>query len=225
MNEFASMYQELNYYLLDIQSKFIDSFFPVDPSVGPEQYEHDVRAYCILSHAALEQFFEDIVRLVVIKSIENWSKDRRITLPLLTLLSYSNSRLTVDKSDPPPIDDILKEVIQKTENQISNELENNHGAAKKYLQRMLMPVSIDILNDATVTSSLARLASARGQYAHLRKVKSIIAPEDAKKCVNDCLVLCQHVASQAEHHFSVFTRPKTQKRIIVKRLAISSYQS
>ena len=51
--------------------------------------------------------------------------------------------------------------------------------------------------DANLLNSLEKLADGRGSYAHKGKVKTVLAPEDAKKYVQDVLTICDGVRVKA----------------------------
>lgn len=201
MNEFNVLFNELNNYIIKIEDKFISSYIPSKPEDTPEQYEDDVKAYCILSHALFEDYFEQISTKVMEKCISEWYYKKVITAPLLTLLSYSKTRIDTDKNDlPSTVFDMLRKLIDEAKKQYSLEIHNNNGTSEKYLQKLFFPISIDIIQDATIMNSLNKLCSARGSYAH-KKVKGAISPEDAKNYVEDCLKLCEHVKMQAIFKF------------------------
>ncbi len=72
MSDFENLLKELKKHIEDLQKTFIDAFIPTDPSTGPEEYEHQVRAYCILCHAAFEEYFENIALKVMSLSLNEW---------------------------------------------------------------------------------------------------------------------------------------------------------
>ena len=49
---------KLELYLLELEEKYIDTHD--DPLEDPDKYKLDVRSYCVLSHAAFEEFVENI---------------------------------------------------------------------------------------------------------------------------------------------------------------------
>jgi hypothetical protein len=49
-------YTELTAYVAELAQKFVNGYIPADPNTPPDAYAHDVKAYCILSHAAFEEF-------------------------------------------------------------------------------------------------------------------------------------------------------------------------
>jgi len=200
MTHFDSLYNTLEGYLARLDVKFVAGYIPADPSVLPAQYELDVRSYCVLSHAAFEDFVENVVLRVAADAVENWLYKRAASDVALTLLSWSGQRLLIDDDSTTSeilIFDRLRRMLEDAKSQFSIEVHNNHGVSKLYLRKMLAPVAIDLKSDANLLNSLARLSEGRGVYAHKGPVKSVMAPEDAKKYVSDVLVLCDDLRAKA----------------------------
>jgi len=60
MVDIDALHKELTSHVDELTQKFLATYIPADPSIPPESYAHDVKAYCMLSHAAFEEFFEGI---------------------------------------------------------------------------------------------------------------------------------------------------------------------
>lgn len=202
MSEFDDSYREIVEYLNTIKDRFVQIHL-VNTTEGPEIYEHDIKAYCVLGHAAFEQYFEHVALKVAILAITKWHEDRTIKKPLLSLLSYARQRLEVDTEEIlrtgtcPRSFDKLRNSIDEAKKQYSDEIYNNHGIDIRYLAKMFIPISIDITDDPTLLSSLKKLATVRGDYAHNRRARTMISPEDAVKCIQDCLKIGNSVRDQA----------------------------
>ena len=50
----------------------------------------------------------------------------------------------------------------------------NHGVSLKYIRQLLMPVAIDILNDANILNSLKQLTNERGFCAHKFQLSGVL---------------------------------------------------
>lgn len=79
----------------------------------------------------------------------------------------------------------------------SNHVFKNHGVSIFYLRNLLIPVAIEITQDANLLNSLRKLAEGRGDYAHKGRAKMVLAPEDAKRYVEDIPILCDDVRAKA----------------------------
>lgn len=200
MSQFDLLYKSLVDYLARLDVKFIADYIPADPSVLPSQYELDVRSYCVLSHAAFEDYVERIVLRVATDAVDNWLCKRLASDVALTLISWSGQRLQIDDNPATPeilCFDSLREMLKEAKSLFSKEVHNNHGVSKLYLRSMLSPVAIDLKSDANLLNSLALLSDGRGEYAHKGSVKSVMAPEDAQKYVGDVLTLCDDIRAKA----------------------------
>jgi hypothetical protein len=62
---------------------------------------------------------------------------------------------------------------------------------------LLIPVAIEVPQDANLLNSLGKLAEGRGTYAHKGRVTTVLVPEDAKLFVEDVLILCDDVRAKA----------------------------
>ena len=207
MNEFERLLNELKDHIDDLEKTFIRRFIE-DRITEPDEYEHHVKAYCVLCHAAFEEYFESVARGVMLRCLEEWCHSRKYTDTLVTLVSYYKQELVINRNEP-KVFDCLKGVFGKVKKRFLADVDNNHRISLKYLRRLLIPVAIDIKEDTNLKNSLNRLARERGEYAHRRLIRHILAPEDARRYVKDCLELCEDVKAQAEDKFIQVFHPFT----------------
>ncbi len=202
MSEFDNLFDVLCAYINDLETKFIERFIPTDPTVSATEYALDVRAYCVLSHAAFEEFFEEVSLKVMARSIIEWQgvEDRRINDALLTLASYSAYKFENASESTSPFD-YLREVLGESKKRLSRNVIDNHGMSPRHLTNILLPVALQIKQEINLQNSLSQLVKQRGDYAHRGSIKSILSPEDAKKYVADCLLLCEDIRDKANAKF------------------------
>jgi hypothetical protein len=204
---------ELSGYVEELAEKFVNRFLPADPATSPDAYALDVRAYCMLAHAAFEEFIEAVASEVVERVANGWLLHRTVSDVLLTLLSWHGSTLKIDENEGSVETknfDYLRPLINAAKAAFSNEIHNNHGISIIHLRNLLTPIAIDIKQDAGLLNSLKQLAEGRGLYAHHGKVKSVLAPEYAKNYVEDCLSLCDDIKTKAIAKL-VAAKPKVRK--------------
>src|SRR6266496_4836232 len=199
MSDIEDAYTELNKIIVDLENKFINPYLPTDPNIPPAAYSLDVKAYCVLSHAALEEYFERIAR----KVLENfvvaiYDRRRKIDRGILMLIrSHADTIKFADETKETI--HYLRELSETVNKRFSNYIHNNHGiSAKEYLANLMLPLGIDIPRDPILLNSLDQLAKERGEYAHLGTVQKILSPEDAKAYVHDCLILSEKIKKQAK---------------------------
>ncbi|MFT3682608.1 MAG: HEPN domain-containing protein [Ferruginibacter sp.] len=208
MADIDRLYSDTDGYVKNLETTYLSKYIANKTST-PADYNNDVKSFCILSHAALEEFTETIAITVMDKTVDNFVLHHKITEPLVSLMHFkSNGDTYLSKSeDDDKIEtiasyDYIRARLVEIKDRFSKEVFNNHGVSLKYIKQLLMPVSIDIPNDPTLMNSLKLLAKERGSYAHkfLDKgsIKKSIAPEDAKTIVKDCLKLCFDIKEKAK---------------------------
>ena len=93
--------------------------------------------------------------------------------------------------------DYLRPLIDDAKEEFSRFVVKNHGVSLIYLRNLLTPAAIEVKPDPNLLNSLGKLAEGRGTYAHKGRVKTVLPPEDAKRYVEDVLVLCDDIRDQA----------------------------
>lgn len=202
MTEFDKKYIALKEYIGELERKFIARFLVPDLLIDAEVYELDVRAFCILSHAAFEHYFEEVAEKVMIKSIDNWiGEKKKINDSLLALAVFSEDKLQYEEdSQTPNIQ--LEEIFSNTKRKLSTKIRvENHGISIEHLSKFLHPVGLHIKDDINLRNSLNQLVRQRGLYAHQGRVRNILSPEIAKTYVQDCLCLCDDLRKKANSKF------------------------
>jgi len=210
MTEFDKKFEYLKVYIDELEKKFISEFLIPDLTIDAEVYELDVRAYCILSHAAFEHYFEEIAEKVMIKSMDNWlSPKKEINDSLLALAAYSEDRLKYDENKSEVSSVQIAEIFRLTKGRLSTKIRmENHGISIEHLGKILLPVGLHIKQDINLRNSLNQLVRQRGLYAHQGRVRNILSPEVAKTYVKDCLLLCDDLRKKANAIFRKKSRTK-----------------
>jgi hypothetical protein len=205
--EIDKIYKDTESYVLSLEESFLKKHLS-NPLAAPDDYDYDVKSYCILCHAALEDFTETITLKVLHYAIENYVNHHYLSESLITLMHFKASSITyfekLEENAPlVSIFDYSRKALGEIKSRFSKEITmQNHGASLKYIRQLLMPVAIDIPDDANMLNSLRLLANERGFYAHkfqhLGAVKKSIEPEKAKNIVEDCLLLCWDIRNKAK---------------------------
>ena len=209
MNKFEKSLSDLKEHIEELEKTFIRRFIEdrikkPDEITDPDEYEHHVKAYCVLCHAAFEEYFEGIALKVMHRCLDERIHLKKYTDTLVTLALYCEQKLVIDhneNADETKVFDSLKSIFDEVKRKFSADVYNNHGISLKYLRCLLIPVAIDIKEDIRLKGSLNKLARERGEYAHKRLIPHVLAPEDARDCVNDCLELCEDVKEKAKNKF------------------------
>lgn len=201
---------QLDGYLLEIEKKFITTHI-ANSLATPVEYNLDVKSYCILCHAAFEEFIEFIALQTMSLAIKKYQQELKISKPLISLMHFKGNHgnyldkdqknLTIDKIET--AFDYTRKQLAEIKDVFSKDIFGNHGISLKYMRNLLMPVSVDIPNDINWANSLERLANERGSYAHkylesAGRVKQSIDPSTAKTIVSDCAALCEEIKNRAK---------------------------
>lgn len=129
-----------------------------------------------------------------------WLYHRKISDVIIALLCWHGAKIKIDDDETSletkPFD-YLRPLIDNAKSCFSREVNRNHGVSVLYLRSMLIPVAIEITQDANQLNSLKKLAEGRGDYAHKGRGKGVLVPEDAKRYVQDVLALCDDVRAKA----------------------------
>jgi len=205
---------ELEEQIKLISEEFISRYLPANPEEGPDVYHQHVKAFCILAHAAFEEFVEQVSLALMMNAVDAWYKNRSLNLHLVSLLLFYKASLqTVDNEDDDQKRnfDQMRVLIDDIKRAHSKAVTDNHGFSLKYLRSILTPVGIDVSNDPSLSNSLRTLADARGSYAHTaaefgmfvdrKKARHPMTPEKARDVVKDCLPLSKKIAEDARKLF------------------------
>lgn len=192
-----------------LRVKFLSQWLPAMPSHQPEEFEHDVKAYCVLTHAIFEEFVEELSLMAMEEGINAWAKQAP-TKSTISLLCAYGAGFSISEKDDEEQDDVFTQIrksLADTKEKHSNVLSNNHGFSLKYLRKILTPIGVDIPPDVRLLESLKSLADARGSFAHTQAQKALygkwkqakkpMTPEQAEIAVKDCLELCEKLANKA----------------------------
>jgi hypothetical protein len=203
MTVIDALYNQLDTYITQLEATFIAQHL-VNPLALPDDYELPVRAYCLLSHAAFEEYFEEVAISILNNNHNAWLTKGTFSQCLITLsIHYGVSKADIGKDVPNNIRrsaSLLKDTLNNARAWFTNYArQQNNGTSMKYLKRLLEPIGIDITNNPTHLSALQNLANQRGEFAHVgfTRITNITSPQDAQIYVQDCLALCAEVRDDA----------------------------
>lgn len=190
---------KLKLYLSELEDKYID--IHRDPLENPEAYKLDVRSYCVLSHAAFEEFVENVCLYALNEIEDKFVNTQRISYSTLCLLHFNGNNKTIDDdswNDNDRIYDYLLAQLKSIKSVFSKYIVNqNHGVGVKYLKKLLIPLGLYTPLDIKHLTSLDNLTQYRGGYAHTshRNIRSL-APEDAKTYIRDVYEIMIELANK-----------------------------
>lgn len=201
---FQSDLDELKAYQQEILNKFLSQYIPVDPTHTPETFKYDVSSYILHFHAAIEDYIERIARNSITIAQNNWLSDQKFSKVLLSICINRCEKITLDNHSDrsKKIKDLLNSEIIKQVELYKKSIDANHGIGMSYLEKIFVPVGIDILVDVNLENSLKKIADFRGEFAHKRPSRPL-APEDAIKYSEDCLSYIEEISKNANAALSL----------------------
>jgi hypothetical protein len=184
--------------LAELTRRFIDPHAEAAPGILPSrEAELDCRAYIVLAHAALEQYFETLALWVLHKIRDGWILRRRSTVCLAALM-LSRGAAAGDEEEHTLAFDRLRAELQEAVQDLSKAVYENHGASMQHLRRLFYPLGVDIPDDARWKGSLETLSRLRGEIAHRRTLGATVIPSatDLRQIVlDDCSAFAAKLAS------------------------------
>lgn len=199
-------YNYLEKYINSLIAKYITPH--VTSLNKPSIYDNDVRAFCVLTHAAFEGYLEELALYAMDWSFKRYTNTGKITRPLLMLVLCYGDRNDVKKHisnfdnwSTMKASDVLRNSINDVMKAHSNKIKNNNGFSLKYCSDILLPVAINAPNNGKLTSAVDSLKDYRGLYAHTHrnygKIIKSTSPNDVKDVVTDCLKFCENIRDSA----------------------------
>ncbi|HEL7888750.1 TPA: HEPN domain-containing protein [Stenotrophomonas maltophilia] len=194
-----------------LRDRFISPWMQVVvPGHTPDQFQHDVKAFCVLAHAAFEEYAEQLSLLAMHSARDAWLNKRFSFSTIALLCSYGVSIKSEDNDgkEQSRFYDQVRDGFVDVLKSHSNVVSNNHGFSRPYLRSLFTPVGVDIPEDDLLLQSLRELAEARGSFAHSRAAAANygrqrsamrpMTPEKANTAVQACLSICDELGKRVE---------------------------
>jgi hypothetical protein len=70
-----------------LEQRYLAKFLPANPEDGPEEFQYDVKSFCVLAHAAFEEFVETVSEELMQK-IETDFLSNKLTLSTACFDAY-----------------------------------------------------------------------------------------------------------------------------------------
>lgn len=191
---FASELRKLRIRLRELDRTLVIAVEP--PTTTPDVYGIPVQAFCVLSHAAFEDYFESVCNKAAERIIDGWVLGHP-SVAIASLAAATRCPLTEEGDDKTVSRSInrRREMATHIKRVYSHRIHENNGMDIKYLRSLLYPLCIDF-DDVKLLSSVSTIARCRGDYAHTIGASHPISPEKARVLVADCLRLARVVANQ-----------------------------
>lgn len=146
-----------------IEKHFVKAFLEKNVMDMTDRELDLCRGYKVLCHAELEEYFEEIAKILVHESIAKWRNDEKIYLPVVGLLGNYEKIET---------NDTITTKICKIANDFVNYVKkSNHGIKEENLNKLFGCLGINMREfDSTWIATLNTFGSSRGVIAHTSAV-------------------------------------------------------
>lgn len=195
-----TVYLKLQDYLLDLEIKYIEPI--ISKPIPDKEDDLDMRSYCVLSHAAFEEFAETVASFALEEIIKRFIDSQEISLGLCTILHFGASK-SDSLDDIDILYDYISEALKNVKSAMSTEIrKNNHGTSMKYLKKMLIPLGVSIPNNPLLSNSLEQLANHRGAFAHNfsnARITKVPSPVELQKYVEDVNILMRQLYERVDN--------------------------
>ncbi|MEQ8708383.1 MAG: HEPN domain-containing protein [Rhodospirillales bacterium] len=215
MRGLPKLFDSLETEIKTLRKEYLETHLS-NPASGPDEWSYAVKSFCILSHAAFEDFAEDLSIYVCDDSLAKWDQQpRQINIVLLSLTAFYQEKLSIENNEQDKQDKVIDQLritIEKIKILHRKAIDDNNGFSKKYLRTILTPVAINIPEDPISDGALQKFSTARGSYAHTRAKdgqftvgkskwdhnKKLMSPDDASDLADDCLEICRELITRAK---------------------------
>lgn len=203
MTKADELYQRLEAKIQSFESHFLGDYIQrsnTDPNL--EFNETDLHAYSVLSHAALEGFFEDVSNFLLEESVNYWLHKQRAVSSLLCLLAHyvpKDSERNRRRREEDRLSEFLTERIHWLKNKHADTIEQNHGIKLKDIHNLFGPIGIDSYQDPMLSGTLDTFGNYRGDVAHKATTLSAnrqYTPHNVKEWIDDCLKLAALIRNE-----------------------------
>lgn len=128
----------------------------IDPTGIYTDKDNDLtRSFCLLTHAEIEAYLEDIILENATKSFTRWDSDKTLISPIIFHLAYSHK---TDKRELP-----YSLVVLSFQN-LQKIIKNNNGIKEDNLNNFLKPIGFQM--DTILKTTLSDFGKTRGEIAH-----------------------------------------------------------
>jgi hypothetical protein len=194
---FEPIFNDTRAAVTRLRWRFIHPHLGAVPFAGPSGYELDVKAFCVLSYAALEQCVEEVVLATAKNRCDAFVLQNEVSRSLLSLMLAHGKRAVPQMDTANPglrLFDVLRDALGDAKASFSRAVYNNNGIYYPQLSRLLAPVAIDFFVSPDEHAAFVALWKVRGEHAHYHTAKRVLSPEDASRSVYYCLNVVRRIA-------------------------------
>jgi len=175
--ENSSRYQQLVTRIVELETNLLPA---INMSGNYSTKEIDLtRAYCLLSHAEIEAYLEDIL-LEVVRAIFIFWKEDNSKIPEIIFNLACSAKIKMDKKELPTS---LVHIGMKSYEEI---ISKNHGIKEHNIDNIFTPIGYSI--DKTLVTVLHNFGDTRGDIAHQSfKTQQLIDPQTERRNIDQII--------------------------------------
>lgn len=162
LSKLSKLYEQAFFNILILRSDF---YFQNDTEVISSKEENFIKAYIVLSHAEIENLFEQLFLTILEYEFTTWLQNKKAGFILSSLFIWSHDEKRKN----------FKDVVNRSHHvfsQYKKIIADNHGIKKENIVKLLEPlgISIDILSDFLL-NNLTTFALYRNKIAHTNRTQ------------------------------------------------------
>jgi hypothetical protein len=140
----------------------INNNFKINDKINKTELDAEeedyVRAFCVLSHAEIENFLEDLATKLLNYSNKIWNEQKIVNITTVALCAQYEF---IDKHET------TETKLGKIFRDFRSEIVNNHGIKEKNIFNMFVPLGIErTLIDSAFLATMDSFGEHRGKMAH-----------------------------------------------------------
>tara|TARA_R110002072_G_scaffold141463_1_gene286749 strand:+ start:1161 stop:1790 length:630 start_codon:yes stop_codon:yes gene_type:complete len=144
-------------------------------SCDTDPHHLKVRSYIFLTHAAFEQYLEDLAAKMLDTSVELFNKHQKINTCIFSVVVFETiAQFNVDDSRKRIRSDVVKNLskfVNLANRNHRSVIDSNNGIKKKDQQKLLLPLGLDPEEvDLQTSAHLDAFGVKRGAVAHKAKI-------------------------------------------------------
>lgn len=202
MARFRSRFNQLVAYEEALRKQLL-SPLPSDPTAIYTRGETLLlKGYCILVHAAIEEYLEQTAVELVDSHCSKWKLASRPKPTMVHLALMAHHAKPYKKQEL----NTVKSIIAKSsiEERLEEARQNYHGVVKMnngitvtHLKKLLRPTGMSLQIGPDRESALSQLKKYRGEYAHRGQITKCPSAKELTEIADECLLLCAEVRDAA----------------------------
>lgn len=193
-----ALLQKLKRAIEECEQVFDVKSLATTQKTGTERHSrHELltRAYLVLVHAALEEFFELLAEHVADQSAKAWAGTKKNIPATALMLFHGKPDGDFEDMEARFTDRGRKSLEVSIDRHKEQIIENNHGISNRHLRSLFFPLGVDLPEETKLTSAIEELKKIRGDAAHRMRsgLSDLKSMKEWLEVVHDCVLYCERL--------------------------------